>query len=84
MMTRKKWVRGKELKVHLQNQVKCVQEEFYKPKGKNKVDEIKLSSFNPNSSLDLNSSNRPSEQNDKVEVSPKKIHFGKKENPLGI
>jgi hypothetical protein len=46
-MTRKKWVRRKELKIHFQNQVQCVQEELYKPKGKKKVDEIKLSSFNP-------------------------------------
>jgi hypothetical protein len=53
----------------------------YKPKGKKKIDEINLSSFNSNSSLDLNSSNRPSEKNDKVEVSPKKIHLGKKEKP---
>ncbi len=37
MMTRKKCVRRKELKVHLQNQVQCVQEELYKPKGKKKV-----------------------------------------------
>ncbi len=35
----------------------------------------------PNSSLDLNSSNGPNEQNDKVEVSPKKIRFRKKEKP---
>jgi hypothetical protein len=55
-----------------------VQQTIYKPKGNKKVDEIKLSSFNSNSNSDSNSSNGPSEQNDKVEVSPKKICFGKK------
>jgi hypothetical protein len=59
-----------------------VREELYKPKGEKKVDKIKLSSFNPNSSSNLNSSNGPNEQNDKVEVSPKKICFAKKEKPL--
>jgi hypothetical protein len=74
MMTRKKWVRRKELNVHLQNQVQMCKKQFITPRATKRL----MSSFNSNSNSDSNSSNEPSEQNDKVEVSPKKICFGKK------
>ncbi len=75
-MSGKRWVRRRELRVHLQNQVQVWKETLIKLKGKMKVQKPKSLSFN--SSWDLSTSSGLKEPNDKVETLPKKVWFEKK------